>query len=187
MDKKELREIGIQQLKKLAEDKTLKIQKEAQIHEQLFASKWWQEAAVIGVVQATSLELNTEKIKERAFLEGKMVVQPKTLPKRQLGFYPVTKESTFVISAFGVEEPIGKEQILKKDIDLLIVPGVVFRSDGYRIGFGGGYYDRFLSDFEGKTCSLVFREQLNDNWIVDSFDIAVRKIFSDTIVKEKSV
>jgi 5-formyltetrahydrofolate cyclo-ligase len=68
-------------------------------------------------------------------------------------------------------------------LDLLIVPGLAFSKKGYRIGFGGGYYDRFLSAFDGKTVSLVFGEQFNDQWTPDVFDIPIDKIYTDSLIR----
>ena len=71
-------------------------------------------------------------------------------------------------------ESIGKEQI-----DLLIVPGVVFSNDGYRIGFGGGYYDRYMTDYKGATISLAFHSQVNHEVPIEAHDIPVQKIITE--------
>lgn len=84
-----------------------------------------------------------------------------------------------MLSSFGVEEPLVFEKVVKDEIDLLIVPGLIFSSEGYRIGFGGGYYDRFLKDFQGPTVSLAFGEQIRDDWQPENFDIPVAKIITD--------
>ena len=84
-------------------------------------------------------------------------------------------------SSFGVEEPISEQEA--HHLDLLIVPGLAFSKNGYRIGFGGGYYDRFLSAFDGKTVSLVFGEQFNDQWTPDVFDIPIDKIYTDSLIR----
>ena len=66
-----------------------------------------------------------------------------------------------------------------ENISYLIVPGVVFDQNGYRIGFGGGYYDRFLSKYDGPTISLAFDEQILLEVPNESFDIPVQSILSD--------
>ena len=65
------------------------------------------------------------------------------------------------------------------DIDLLIVPGIAFDSEGFRMGFGGGYYDRFLQSFKGNTVSLAFQEQIVSNLPKEDHDIPVEKIITD--------
>lgn len=57
------------------------------------------------------------------------------------------------------------------------MPGIVFTLEGFRIGFGGGYYDRFLEQYQGETCSLVFSEQIQENWQVEPFDLPVKRLF----------
>lgn len=61
---------------------------------------------------------------------------------------------------------------------------MVFSTKGYRIGFGGGYYDRFLQDYPNQTVSLVFGEQLRDDWQAEKFDRPVNKLITDTFKKE---
>ena len=101
--------------------------------------------------------------------------------RKKLHFYQVEPQTEYQLSSFGVEEPLSQKKIDALDLDLLIVPGLIFSHEGYRIGFGGGYYDRFLADFQGKTVSLVFAEQFDVRWQPDSFDIPVQKIITDKV------
>ena len=82
-----------------------------------------------------------------------------------------------VATSFGLMEPASDLAVEKSEIDLIHVPGVVFNAEGYRIGYGAGYYDRYLSDFEGETVSTVYPCQEMD-FIPYSHDIAVREIIT---------
>jgi 5-formyltetrahydrofolate cyclo-ligase len=179
LDKKILRKEGIAKLQELASHKQRKQKKETIILQLLFSSRIWQKATCIGVIRATGIELDTQPIFKRAFAEGKKIVVPKAPQDRILTFHPVTEKTEYLLSSFGVEEPLVFEKVVKDEIDLLIVPGLIFSSEGYRIGFGGGYYDRFLKDFQGPTVSLAFGEQIRDDWQPENFDIPVAKIITD--------
>jgi 5-formyltetrahydrofolate cyclo-ligase len=85
---------------------------------------------------------------------------------------------------FGILEP--KEQLrtdinLKDKLDLIIVPGLVYSKNGYRIGYGGGYYDKFLSSITGdvKKVGIVYSNLVVEKLPVDSYDIPVDLIITD--------
>lgn len=188
LNKKELRQHGIQNLKKLADKSKIKSKKEQQILALFFASQQWKKAQTVAVIKAVDFEFDTDKVMARAFLEGKEIVVPKSLPERQLAFYEVDAETDYYMTKFGVEEPKSNLFVTKEEIDLVVVPGLVFSTKGYRIGFGGGFYDRYLAEYRGDTCSLVFSEQLNDTWEADAFDIPVMRIYTDSFkIEEEQV
>lgn len=181
MDKTLLRQKAVEKLKNLANQTDKKQKKEQQITTLLFHSKIWKEAKTVGMVRSQSFEFSTSPIIAKALSQGKKVVVPKTLPERQLSFYEIDENTSYQLSDFGIEEPVNNLIVAKNEIDLLIVPGLIFSNRGYRIGFGKGYYDRFLQDFTGKTCALVFSEQLNNDWQPEKFDQPITRVYTDTL------
>lgn len=178
MEKPVIREHMIQTLKKMPSKQ--KQQKETVILQLLFSSQIWQTAESVGVIRSLPFEFDTAAIFAKGFEQNKRIAVPKAQQKK-LQFYHVEPATRYETSAFGVEEPISEQEA--HHLDLLIVPGLAFSKTGYRIGFGGGYYDRFLSAFDGKTVSLVFGEQFNDQWTPDVFDIPIDKIYTDSLIR----
>lgn len=86
-------------------------------------------------------------------------------------------ESCLQKSSFGLMEPISEEAVDKTEIDLIHVPGVVFNSQGFRIGYGGGYYDHYLVDFAGESVSSIYSFQQSD-FEPDYHDIAVKEVLT---------
>ncbi|RDI43955.1 5-formyltetrahydrofolate cyclo-ligase [Falsibacillus pallidus] len=144
----------------------------------LFSTPEWKNAHTIGITVSNSPELDTWSIIKRAWDEGKRAAVPKCLPEnKEMVFKHLTAFTDLERVFFGLYEP--KEcttAIQKGGIDLMIVPGLAYQKNGFRIGFGGGYFDRYLSDFEGSTVSLAFKEQIVESLPVESFDIPVQKI-----------
>src|SRR5699024_11592202 len=97
---------------------------------------------------------------------------------KRLDFYIMRDVSQLKSGYAGIwEMDILKCKILdKRDIDLIIVPGVVFNKAGYRIGFGGGYYDRFLASFQGETAALVSTLQFISSLPVEAHDVPVHTV-----------
>lgn len=176
MSKEMIRQKILTRLTNLAETKEEKCKREAQLYQALLQNAKWQQAQCVGMIRSTYLEVATFPLYQAAWQAKKTVVVPKSLPKRQLAFYKVDENTSYIKTNFGVEEPVSQVFIDKQQIDLLIVPGVAFKKDGYRIGYGGGFYDRYLADYKGNTISLVFKEQLIDDWQPDLFDIPVQQI-----------
>ena len=152
------------------------------LHDRLFDSDLWKKAESIGVTMSQDIEWDTYPIINRAWREQKTLSVPKETHKtRQMTFYAITSFDQLEEGYIGIQEPIeGKAtEIEKQEIDLLIVPGVAFTKAGYRIGFGGGFYDRFLADYTGKTVSLIATEQLYNNLPHDEYDQPVNYIITD--------
>ena len=77
-----------------------------------------------------------------------------------------------------MEPEDGTQAIDKSEIDLIHVPGVAFQKDDYRLGYGGGYYDRYLADFDGATVSTIYAWQEAD-FSPAPHDIPVKEVLVD--------
>ncbi|GKW44355.1 5-formyltetrahydrofolate cyclo-ligase [Planococcus sp. NCCP-2050] len=139
-------------------------------------------AATIGMTISAFPEVDTTQLIDYCWSIGKKVAAPKCIPStRGMDFYILTDYSELENVYMKLLEPrIDKSRYASpNEIDLMIVPGVVFSKSGYRIGFGGGYYDRYLSVYEGKTASLVFDMQLVESMPVENHDIPVQHIITE--------
>lgn len=177
MNKTELRKVGLANLTWLSKHPSLKEQKEQMICRALYGDSEWQKAQTIAITRSMAIEFDTDQLLQAGWAAGKTIVMPKAGKNRQLTFHEITPETVFEQTAFGVEEPVDAPEIAGDTIDLVVVPGIIFTRQGFRVGFGGGYYDRFLQNYHGETCSLVFSEQIQENWQVESFDQPVKRLF----------
>lgn len=87
-------------------------------------------------------------------------------------------------STFGVLEPPEKEEIVLAEIDVVVVPGVAFDRNGYRMGYGGGYYDNFLPKLrpDTKKIAVAFNMQIRDLVPIELHDVKM-----DMIITEQKV
>lgn len=164
----------------------LDAEERAKISEQLATNltktDLWKNATRIGIYLSFGNEWETRKIIEKAWAEGKKIAIPKTIPKtKAMEFYQIDDYSQVQKGHFDIEEPLIEEaKFVEKDsINLLVVPGLVFSKDGYRIGFGGGYYDRFLTDFIHPTVSLVSEKQLRNSIPINQYDLPVHYLITE--------
>ncbi|EEI70218.1 MAG: 5-formyltetrahydrofolate cyclo-ligase [Lentilactobacillus hilgardii] len=149
-----------------------------QLYQQLFTDPDYLKAETIGITLSMDGEVPTQKVIDFALSNGKKVVVPRTLPHRQMEFVLFDDSTQLAITKFGTREPIGGSVVSKSAIDILVVPGLAFSRNHYRVGFGGGYYDRFLTDFHGLSISIATPPQFFDEpiWPIESFDIKIDKI-----------
>ncbi|MDR0690973.1 MAG: 5-formyltetrahydrofolate cyclo-ligase [Streptococcaceae bacterium] len=173
--KKELRNKTLKLLKKFTGSQ--RIQAEKNLQKQLILSSEWQQAKCVALTISLPFEINTSKLITQAWKEQKQVAIPVTQNDRQMNFYQITPQTSWRISQFGIKEPINARLLVKEAIDLMIVPGIVYNKSGYRIGFGKGFYDRYLANFYGHTASLVFSFQVNNTWSPQAFDQKVQKLY----------
>lgn len=120
-----------------------------------------------------SAEVDTRGLIQRAWEAGKTVCLPRVVPgTREMRWYVVESLDGLVRSSFGVEEPPADPSSEVRSADfarpVALVPGLAFDREGFRLGYGGGFYDAFLPDFPGvsigliRTCQLVERLAVRD-------------------------
>ena len=170
-----------QKIRKIAKTVLMNLTKESrklqetQVIRYLSEIPQWKEAKIIALTKSMEIEFSTKNIVTLARSQGKQIVVPITFSNRQMRFAYWNPQTEFRKNPFGIEEPIDPIWVNEEEIDLVIVPGLAYSKKGERLGFGGGYYDRFLSQGEYDRVSLAYMEQVYETalWDVEKFDIPV--------------
>ena len=172
-NKQEIRKIAKTVLMNLTKE-SRKLQ-ETQVIRYLSEIPQWKEAKIIALTKSMEIEFSTKNIVTLARSQGKQIVVPITFSNRQMRFAYWNPQTEFRKNPFGIEEPIDPIWVNEEEIDLVIVPGLAYSKKGERLGFGGGYYDRFLSQGEYDRVSLAYMEQVYETalWDIEKFDIPV--------------
>lgn len=178
MEKQEIRQFITHQLNTLDRRQ----QREQQIYDRLFTVSAWENARSIAVTLSFRNECSTDPIIEKAWELGKQVVIPKVV-QREMKFFEYLPNSRLVETTMGIREPddTAVERSLNT-IDLCLVPGRAFMRNGFRVGWGGGFYDRALVDYPGNTLAVAFECQLVPAFAVESFDRPVDQIVTESEV-----
>lgn len=111
------------------------------------------------VYVSTPIEVDTHRIIEQALEDGKKVAVPRCVDgTRNMEFYYIHSLGDLEPGSFGVLEPIPAKTELMTDFTrgLCIVPAFSYDWSGFRLGYGKGYYDRFLSRFEGNIIGICY-------------------------------
>ena len=174
MDKVDARKIAKENLLRLSAEK--RNPQEELILDYLRHLPEWTEAKIIALTKSMPIEFSLEKVVKLARNMNKKIVVPVTLPHRQMKFAFWDEKTQFQKNSFGVEEPIQPIWVDEEQIDLVIVPGLAYSKKGERLGFGGGYYDRFIERDSFSTISLAYQEQVYEEavWNVEIFDQTVQ-------------
>ena len=147
------------------------------------SSPEFEAARVIMLYLSTAMEVDTASLALRAWQAGKTVVVPKVAwnQRRMLPIEISTLSSGLTTTGPGVREPIAGKPCPVEFIDLVIVPGLGFSENGYRIGRGMGFYDRFLAqtDFLGLSCGLAFHQQLVPDLPILDHDVPLSMLATD--------
>ena len=174
--KAELRKKIFQEMKTLSQE-----QKQAMdqvLTERFLQHPFYQEAKTIATYLSFPHEFQTQELIEQALKGGKKVLIPKTYPKGRMEFV-VYNPQQLAKTSFGLLEPQGDLEVVEpSQIDLIHVPGLAFTTEGYRIGYGGGYYDRYLEHFAGHTMSTIYPCQVQE-FNSENHDIPVQEVLID--------
>ncbi len=156
MSKKESRKKMIDRLSGLDED--YKQQQEDILKTELLEYIKGNDFKSVGIVLSMPHEMDTNKIILSLLDDGIEVYNPVCdYDEKVMNFYPFTTMDEVTTDEKGIRIP--PVTTAYNNFDLVVVPGLVFDEAGYRIGYGGGYYDKFLKDFEGHKVSVIFEEQ----------------------------
>ena len=138
-----------------------------------------QRASTVMLFSSFGSEVSTRSLIERLHARGVVVALPRIegaalVPIRYAPGDPTTT------TTFGAEEPVADARLDPPSIDVVGVPGVAFDRGGRRIGYGGGYYDRFLRGLPAFTVGLVFGLQVvEDELPAGRFDLPVDAIVTE--------
>ena len=135
---------------------------------------------------STPIEVDTHRLIKYALNNGKSVAVPKCIDgTRNMKFYLINSFDDLEIATFSVLEPIiDKCKMLKNfDNSLCIIPGLAFDLKGYRLGYGKGYYDRFLSNYKGKTVGICYCSCTLNQLNVGKFDKSAEILVTEKYVR----
>ncbi len=158
------------------------------IYERFISSDYYKTADTLFLYYSVKDEADTLKIILTALSDGKRVALPKCADKNgKMDFYFIDDlEDSLSDGAFSLKEPDVRvcSRAVTGENNLCVVPALAFDKSGHRLGYGGGYYDRFLSNFKGSTVGLCYKECLCDILPCEAHDLKVDVIITDNKIYE---
>ena len=164
----------------------IKDQKDVAIAAQVRRLWQYQRNNVLLIYVSTAIEVDTFRIIQQAWADGKRVAVPRCVPDtRNMEFYYIDSFEELAPGMFGVLEPQPNSERLYKESDggLCIVPAFSYDWRGYRLGYGKGYYDRFLSRFEGNMVGICYSECVQRSLPHGRFDRPVELLVTETYLR----
>lgn len=135
----------------------------------------YKESHVIALYNSMTNEVDTSLLIENA-LQNKVVLLPRII-NNEMKFIVINKNTKYKNNKLGFKEPIGK--IYNDKIDLIIIPGIAFDRNLNRLGFGKGYYDKYLFNKDIYKVGICFDEQVLVSLPVDSHDIKMNLVITE--------
>ena len=146
------------------------------------ALKEYKDADVILLYFPTRSEPDISPLADIARRDGKKIAFPISITKDcTLDFRFISSPDELEIGAYGIREPrADAERATLSDRTLCIVPALAVDTDGYRLGYGKGYYDRFLSTFEGNAVVAIHSSLVCERLPRNDTDIPIKTIITET-------
>ena len=171
MDKKELR-------KQIREKKRAMTPEEIQsfsqkLKELFLATEQYQKAKTIYGYLPYNQEVRTVPILQQALDDGKRIAVPKVYGD-EMKFIYLTDLTQVAEGYSGIPEPVADGPVADDPTALVLMPGLAFDKEGHRIGYGGGFYDKFLTkEPEHPTVALCYGFQISEELPTEEFDVPV--------------
>ena len=153
------------------------------VRDQVLTLQEYRQAEVIYAYVDCKHEVETSDIIRAAWADGKRVAVPKVLGQDMKFFYITSLENDLEEGYYGIREPYEKhaaDESGDEEKALMLMPGVAFDEERHRIGYGGGFYDRFLEAHPKLSrVALAFECQVKESVPYEAFDICPEKIVTE--------
>lgn len=162
-------------LRREMDEYTIK-EKSNQIINNLLKSDLYKNASSIFIYVSKNKEVDTRDFIEKALADGKKIYVPK-IKSREIIAVKLNDISELEVGRFDIPTSMSEDSITNPD--LTICPGLSFDDDKNRLGFGGGYYDRFLAKNQGIKIGLMISEFASSKIPTDSWDIKMDYVITE--------
>ena len=153
---------------------------DAAIARHVLESTAWKHADTVFLYLGTGWEIATDAIVTAALAEGKTLAVPRCLDGGAMETRVIRSSADLRPGAYGIPEPLPELPLLSpEETDLAIVPAVAYDRAGYRLGRGGGYYDRYLPRVRGITVGLAYQSLILDAVPREAHDCRVDLIITE--------
>ncbi|MFL0252338.1 5-formyltetrahydrofolate cyclo-ligase [Clostridium neuense] len=156
--------------------------KDSKIFNNIINSYQYKHSNNIFIFVSYSSEVDTHKVIEYSLKNGKRIFVPKVISKK-LGMEVIEIRgfSDLKRSKYGILEPCENNYIRPEEIDVAFIPGLAFDKKGGRLGYGGGFYDRYLKLLKKSTAKigLCYSFQVIENVPMEEYDIRIDGIIED--------
>lgn len=171
MDKKELRRQIREKKRAMSEEQI--VSASFRLGEMLFSTQQYQDAKTLYGYLPYNQEVRTVSMLQRALTDGKRVAVPKVYDD-EMRFIYIENFEQLEKSDMGIPEPIADDPVADDPTALVLMPGLAFDEAGHRIGYGGGFYDKFLAaEPSHPTVALCYDFQMMPQLDTEEFDIPV--------------
>lgn len=132
---------------------------------------------------AKGSEVDLSTLAAQAFDMGKCVAYPRCLKDGEMTFHKISSFEELKKGAFGIMEPSADAPICEDMEGICFVPALAFDPEGFRLGWGGGYYDRYLADFKGIKIGVAYDVCVAERLPREKYDIKTDYIITESRVK----
>lgn len=157
------------------------------LYEKFIELKEYKESKILFAFVSMPIEVNTLPILEKALADGKLLALPKCRQNEPvMDFYEVNSLEQLKKGRYSIMEPDAElcRQITDYSEGICLVPGLSFDLYGYRLGFGKGYYDRFLENFGGTTAGLCYSRCIEQKLPHGIYDKTVNIIITEKFTND---
>ena len=174
--------------KRAAMDKEEKARRDAAITKAAVGLVSFRYAEYVLLYAATDNEIDISAIAKEALARGKKIAYPRCDKETHtMQYHIVSSLDELTPQAYGILEPPAENPIYDPASDLgsaiCFVPGLVYDTDGYRLGYGKGFYDRYLSAFSGSTVGIVYSDYILPTVPRGRYDVSVTILLTEKGVR----